>query len=110
MAGLFLAVEMAERRQDSFYDQIGLPLLETVISYELPARPGRIRIFAPVSKLAVSIPCRMQELNSLTTVDWKSFPWLMAKLGRGIQGVFQPDRSRDLRDASEGASDRIPRA
>ena len=72
---LFLAVEMAERRQDSFYDRIGLELLEVVISYELPARPGPNDcppgiVISRVESLSES------ELDSLTTVDWNSFPWL----------------------------------
>ena len=54
---LFLAVEMAERRQDSFYDQIGLELLETVISYELAARPDHVQS-VPASIFGTSIRLR----------------------------------------------------
>jgi len=72
---LFLAVEMAERRQDSFYDRIGLELLEVVISYELPARPG-LNDCPPGIVISRVGALSESELDSLTTVDWNSFPWL----------------------------------
>jgi ribosomal protein S18 acetylase RimI-like enzyme len=72
---LFLAVEMAERRQDSFYDRVGLNLLENVISYELPARPSLQESRAGIDIRRVDL-LTDQELDSLVSVDWKSFPWL----------------------------------
>src|SRR4029079_10503425 len=72
---LFLAVEMAERRQDSFYNRIGLELLEVVISYELPARPG-LNDCPPGIVISRVGALSESELDSLTSVDWNSFPWL----------------------------------
>ena len=72
---IFLAVEMAERRQDSFYDQTGLDLLESVISYELPARPAVIEPRSGIEIRQIDL-LTDQDLDSLTSVDWASFPIL----------------------------------
>jgi ribosomal protein S18 acetylase RimI-like enzyme len=72
---LFLAVEMAERRQDSFYDRTGLELLESVISYELPARPAVVERLSGIEIRPVE-SLTDQDLDSLTSVDWASFPVL----------------------------------
>jgi ribosomal protein S18 acetylase RimI-like enzyme len=84
---LFLAVEMAERRQDSFYDQIGLNLLETVISYELPARPGMVESRSGIDIRRVD-SLTDEELESFTSVDWKSFPWLWQNSVEEFQDYF----------------------
>jgi ribosomal protein S18 acetylase RimI-like enzyme len=72
---LFMAVEMSERRPDSFYRQAGLALLETVQSYELVVPRGINRNakavdIRPVEELSD------EELRDLTMVDWGAFPWL----------------------------------
>lgn len=74
-ARLFLAVEMTERRTNSFYAEIGLSPLEKVISYELPARRGTFPsgFSGEVRRVAEITPGTLQEL---VDVDASAFPWL----------------------------------
>jgi GNAT superfamily N-acetyltransferase len=72
---LFIAVEMAERRQVSFYERVGMTPLETVISYEVPTR-GDSAANSPgldLHRVDVLTPRVMEELIA---VDWNAFPWL----------------------------------
>ena len=70
---LFLAVEMTERRRSSFYEQVGLTVLEEVLSYELP-RPGTIRPAA--GKIEPVVDPSSQDLDTLLEIDSDAFPWL----------------------------------
>lgn len=85
---LFLAVEMTERRQPTFYERIGLTLLENVISYELtgprtgdrPDLPGELERVEELSPRA---------LHELTRVDWDAFPWLWRNSESEFRQYFQ---------------------
>jgi GNAT superfamily N-acetyltransferase len=79
-ARLFLVVEASERRQDSFYEQAGLRLLETVLSYELliqqpDAHPDGTDGIEHVSDLSGPL------LDELMNVDADAFPWLWQNSG-----------------------------
>jgi ribosomal protein S18 acetylase RimI-like enzyme len=72
---LFIAVEMAERRQVSFYERLGMTPLETVISYEVPTRSSSSADLPGLDVRHVDelTPRAMEELIA---VDWDAFPWL----------------------------------
>jgi ribosomal-protein-alanine N-acetyltransferase len=74
-ARLFLVIEASDRRQGSFYERVGLQLLETVLSYELalnraispPVRPGEIEHVVELTEAL---------LADLVNIDANAFPWL----------------------------------
>lgn len=70
---LFLAVEMTERRRSSFYDRIGLEVLEEVLSYEL-IQPSRQCFQGDGIERIASNNAELLEV--LTDIDDDSFPWL----------------------------------
>ena len=72
---LFLAVEMAERRQPVFYERSGLQQLEDVVSYELTHvrdRPKR----GMTSNISAAGALDDVTLRELHDVDWNAFPWI----------------------------------
>jgi ribosomal protein S18 acetylase RimI-like enzyme len=71
-ARLFLAVEMTERRQSSFYDRIGLSVLEEVMSYEL-LHPKAVLSGAEGIEAIAPEPA---SLDILYRIDSDAFPWL----------------------------------
>lgn len=72
---LFIAVEMTERRQVSFYDRIGMTILEDVLSYELiPDVESR----RAVPDLDLERVTKLDDMSMevLQDIDWDAFPWL----------------------------------
>ncbi len=69
---MFLAVEMTERRQTSFYERVGLSVLEEVLSYEL-LHPGAINFVLEGLERVVPGPAA---LEMLCQIDSDAFPWL----------------------------------
>jgi ribosomal protein S18 acetylase RimI-like enzyme len=72
---LFIAVEMVERRQVSFYERLGMTPLETVISYEAPTHAGTFS-GPPGPEMERVDELTTQSLEELVAVDWDAFPWL----------------------------------
>jgi GNAT superfamily N-acetyltransferase len=70
---LFLAVEMTERRRASFYDQVGLEVLEEVLSYELVNPRASHARFDDIARIIESTPAALELLHRL---DSDAFPWL----------------------------------
>ena len=74
---LFLAVEMTERRQSTFYERVGLEVLEEVISYQL-FHPRPVRTAS--SEFAV-MTLDQVSLDLLSRIDSDAFPWLWRNSG-----------------------------
>ena len=75
---LFLAVEMTERRRSAFYEEVGLTVLEEVLSYEL-IQPRLTRTeFDDVAKVGNTTP---DVLRLLLQLDNDAFPWLWQNSG-----------------------------
>ena len=72
---LFLALEMTERRQTSFYGEVGLQIMENVLSYELHSGRSAARTKPDVDIHRIEQLSDL-ELNVLTNVDHDAFPWL----------------------------------
>jgi GNAT superfamily N-acetyltransferase len=70
---LFLAVEMTERRMGSFYDQVGLVVLEEVLSYELLQPRVARASFDDIARVSALTPATLELLLKL---DCDAFPWL----------------------------------
>jgi ribosomal protein S18 acetylase RimI-like enzyme len=70
---LFLAVEMTERRRVSFYDQVGLSMLEEVLSYELLHPRASHQGMADMEPVTVPTPAALDQLQQ---IDSDAFPWL----------------------------------
>lgn len=72
-ARLFLAVEMTERRRSSFYEEVGLSVLEEVLSYELLNPKPTRRTFGGFRQVSAATP---DEIDLLCRLDGDAFPWL----------------------------------
>ncbi|MDQ2682989.1 MAG: GNAT family N-acetyltransferase [Chloroflexota bacterium] len=72
---LFLAVEMSEKRQQSFYDQAGLRVLEDVLSFEWN---GPLREYGKTVPGEFSLVRDLDErsMEALIAIDWSAFPFL----------------------------------
>ena len=72
---LYIAVEMTERRQVSFYDRIGMTILEDVLAYELIPDSGARQV---IPDLDVERITKLDDasMRVLQDIDWDAFPWL----------------------------------
>lgn len=73
-ANLLLMVEVEESRRPAFYERIGMPLLEEVVTYELRVLPN----LAGPSQIKFDIADANDpgDLNDLLAIDEASFPWV----------------------------------
>ena len=69
---LFLAVEMTERRQASFYERVGLSVLEEVLAYELIPPMVSHETFTGITPVVAGTSA----VELLCEIDTDAFPWL----------------------------------
>lgn len=73
---LVLAVEMDELRRPSFYERVGMDMIEEIMTYEIEVNTARQLPHLPPIEFRRVSTTNPEDVQALLAIDHVSFPWL----------------------------------